>query len=155
MIEVLDMGAKSLYLDTREKIITALVLANDIEAISKLLKDRESFERFSANWTKANLDEFMDKFTITDEKFNMTHNVRKISFWDDGKEYEVVCAIGAKYFRIMRKEYIDSNGVKHGDEYVGLDLKQPKVSGALRGKEAKAERNRLTHFKMSYRKGTV
>lgn len=149
------MGAKALYLDTREKIITALVLANDIEAIDKLFKDREVFGKFSPNWPKANLDEFMDQFSITNEKFNMTHNVRKISFWNDGKEYEVVCAVGAKYFRVLRKEYVDNNGVKHGSEYVGLDLKTPKVSGGLRGPAAKAERNRLTHFKMTYRKGTI
>lgn len=133
------MGVKALYLDTREKIITALVLANDIEAIDKLFKDREAFEKFS----------------ITNEKFNMTHNVRKISFWNDGKEYEVVCAVGAKYFRVLRKEYVDNKGIKHGSEYVGLDLKTPKVSGGVRGPAAKAERNRLTHFKMTYRKGTI
>lgn len=149
------MGAKAIYLDTRNKIITSLILANDMEAIEKLLKDREAFNRYSGNWEKVNLDEFMNKFTITNEMFNMTHNVRKISFWDDGKEYEVVCAVGAKYFRVMRKGYVDSNGNKHGAEYVGLDLKTPKVSGKLKGADAKAERNRLTHFKMTYKKGTV
>lgn len=149
------MGAKSLYLDTRNKIITALTLTNDIDAINALLKDRDAFNKFSQNWQRVNLDEFIDQFSIVDDKYNMTHNLRKISFWDDGKEYEIVCAMGAKYFRILRQEYIDGNGVKHGAEYVGFDLKTPKVSGSLRGKAAKDERNRLTHFRMTYRKGTV
>ena len=149
------MGAKTIYLDTRNKIITALALTNDIEAINALLKDREAFNRFSQNWERINLDEFISQFSITDDRYNMTHNLRKISFWNDGKEYEIVCAVGAKYFRIMRQAYLDSNGVKHGTEYVGIDLKTPKVSGSLRGKAAKDERNRLTHFRMSYRKGTV
>ena len=89
------MGAKSLYTDTRKKILEALADANDIEAIIKLDKDRQAYIKYASNWKSVNLDEYMENFKITDEKFNMTHNKRKISFFSDGKEYEVVCAIGA------------------------------------------------------------
>lgn len=77
---------------------------------------------------------------------------KKISFFDDGKEYEIVCAVGASYFRVQRKAYYDSNGRKHGETYVTLDLKEPKINSKFKGLEAKAERNRLTHFRMTYRK---
>ena len=93
------------------------------------------------------------KFNIVDEKYNVAYNKRKISFFDNGKEYEIVCAIGASYFRVLRKPFIDSDGFKHGETYVTLDLKEPKIDAQkFRGKEAKAERNRLTHFKMTYKK---
>lgn len=146
------MGAKSLYTDTKSKIIAALKEANDLEALEKLDKDKKAYIQYAPQWTRANLDEYMERFTITDEKFNIAHNKRKISFFDDGKEYEVVCAVGASYFRVQRKEYVDSNGNKHGATYVTLDLKEPKIDSKFKGKEAKAERNRLTHFRMTYRK---
>lgn len=89
---------------------------------------------------------------IQDDTYNMEHNKRKISFWDDGKEYEIVCAIGARYFRVRTKEYNDEAGVKHGGVYVTLDLKEPKLTKGLKGTAAKADRNTRTHFKMIYRK---
>ena len=81
--------------------------------------------------------------------------MRKISFWDDGKEYEIICAMGGKYFRIQRQPFIDSKGNYHGKEYVGLNLKSPSIPGKLKNKDRKAEFNRLTHFAMTYKKGTV
>ena len=147
------MGAKALYTDTKNKIISALKEANDIDALSKLDKDRQAYLKYAPNWTSANLYEYMERFQVMDESFNMAHNKRKISFFDDGKEYEVVCAVGASYFRVQRKAYIDSNGNKHGETYVTLDLKEPKIDSKYQGKEAKAERNRLTHFRMTYKKG--
>lgn len=147
------MGAKSLYTDTKNKIITALKEANDIAALEKLDKDKQAYLTYAPKWTAANLDEYVDQFKVTDEKYNIAYNKRKISFFDNGKEYEIVCAVGASYFRVQRKAYVDSHGVKHGDAYVGLDLKEPKIDGKkFKGKEAKAERNRLTHFRMTYRK---
>ena len=59
------------------------------------------------------------------------------------------------YFRILRKPYIDSKGRKHGEEYVGLDLKYPSIPGNLSPAEQKSEMQRLTHFKMTRKKGTV
>lgn len=147
------MGAKSLYTDTKLKIIEQLRLANDIEALQKLEKDKAEYKKYSKNWQAANLDEFMEKFTITDDTYNLTTNYRKISFFDDGKKYEVVCAVGASYFRVVRKAFIDSTGVKHGDTYVTLDLKEPRIDKNLKGKAAGEERQRLTHFRMTYKKG--
>lgn len=149
------MGAKAIYTDMRNRIINDIVIADDVSAIEALLRDRKEFYNFASNWKKVNLDEFVDQFTVKDEKYNMTHNLRKISFWDDGKEYEIVCAMGGKYFRIQRQPYTDSKGRKHGKEYVGLNLNSPSIPGTFQGKERKAELNRLTHFAMTYKKGTV
>ena len=149
------MGAKSIYTDMRNRLINNIVISNDVKAIEALLRDREEFYKYVAGWPRVNLDEFIDKFSITDDKYNMTYNLRKISFWNDGKEYEIVCAMGGKYFRIQRQPYTDSKGRYHGKEYVGLDLKSPSISGSFQGKERKAEMNRLTHFAMTYKKGTV
>ena len=146
------MGTKALYNDTKEKILEQLRLAGDIAGMQKIQKDREAYLKYADKWERVNLDEYIERFKIQDEKFNMSHNLRKISFWDDGKQYEIVAAVGASYFRIVRKAYYDQSGRKHGDVYVTLDLKEPRVSGALRGKEAVAERNRLTHFRMTYKK---
>ena len=149
------MGAKAIYIDTVNEINTAITLNNDIEAIKLLLVDKEAYNKYSSGWRSVNLDEFIDQFTITDDKYNMTHNLRKISFWNDGKEYEIVCSVGARYFRILRQAYVDANGVRHGAENVGLDLKTPRLPKGLSGKAASKEFNRLTHFKMSYKKGTI
>ena len=147
------MGAKELYNDRKQKVVEQLRLANDISAMQKLQKDHENYLRFAQNWERVNLNEYIERFKIQDEKYNISHTLRKISFWDDNRQYEIVAAIGASYFRIVRKAYFDSSGRKHGDVYVTLDLKEPRVSGGLRGNEAVAERNRLTHFRMTYKKG--
>ena len=153
------MGAKAIYTDMRQKLINDIVIANDVKAIEALLRDREEFYKFVSGWQRVNLDEYIEKFVgehnITSDDYNVTSGLRKISFWDDNKEYEIVCAMGGKYFRIARQEYTDSKGNKHGLEYVGLDLKTPRVSGKLRKAEAREERQRLTHFAMTYKKGTV
>ena len=153
------MGAKAIYTDLRSRLINDMVIANDVEAIAALLRDRSEFYKFAGGWQRVNLDEYVEKvigeYNIASENYNVTHNLRKISFWDDGKKYEIVCAMGGKYFRIQRQSYTDSKGIYHGAEYVGLDLETPRVPGSLRGREAKAEFNRLTHFAMTYKKGTV
>ena len=79
------MGAKALYIDTRNKIIAALIVANDIEALSKLEKDKQEYIKYSSGWEKANLDEYLSNFAITDDTFNMVSGKRKISFFNDGK----------------------------------------------------------------------
>ena len=68
----------------------------------------------------------------------------------DDKEYAIVVAIGGKYFRIQE---IRPDGT--GGRYVGLDLKDPSIPGTFQGKARKAEWLRLTHFRMTYKKGTV
>ncbi|MBQ7501187.1 hypothetical protein IJT93_00530 [bacterium] len=146
------MGAKALYIDECAKIIARLKAEKDDEALDKIERDRNEYIHYSHQWPRADLDEFIASLNITDDKYNMEHNKRKISFWDDGKEYEIVCAIGARYFRVRTKDYIDEKGVKHGGVYVNLDLKEPKLTKGLEGKAAKADRNMRTHFKMIYRK---
>ncbi len=144
------MGAKALYTDTRRKIIHELVLSKDIKKIHGVIHDKREYEMYSKSWRAVNLDEFVDKFVITSDTYNMIENKRKISFFTNGKEYEIVCAVGGKYFRILE---LSPNG--KGGIYVGLDLKEPSINGSFQGKERSAERNRLTHFRMTYKKGTV
>ena len=57
--------------------------------------------------------------------------------------------------RVQRQPYIDSKGILHGAEYVDIDLKPPKIPGGLRGDPAKDLFNKLTHFAMTHKKGTV
>lgn len=152
------MSAKALYTDLKDQILTQLILANDIDALWDIQKDRNEYAEFSETWEEVNLDDFIATLNVTDDRYNYTGlkddgtpNLRKISFYDDGKEYEIVCSVGASYFRIIRKAYTDSKGIYHGDTYVGLDLKEPKLPKGLKGRAAKAERQRLTHFKMTYK----
>ena len=152
------MSAKSLYTDISTKIITELILANDVDKLWDIQKDRNEYAKFSKDWQEVNLDDFIAQFDIKDDKYNYTGlkengepNYRKISFFDDGKEYEIVCSVGARYFRIQRQEYVDSKGRKVGKTYVGLDLKEPTIPKGLTGLTAKHERDRLTHFRMKYK----
>lgn len=152
------MSAKALYTDLSIQITTQLILSKNIEALWELQKDRNEYVKFSKDWQAVNLDDFIDNLNITDDKYNYTGlkpngtpNYRKISFYDDGKTYEIVCSVGARYFRIQRKEYYDSDGTKHGEVYVGIDLKEPKISKEFKGLDARHERDRLTHFRMTYK----
>ena len=146
------MGAKSLYLDTVKKQIEIFKANNDIKALSDLDNAKREYEMYSSGWKKANLDRTIEnlskKLKMESENYNMEYNKRKISFSDDNHNYEIICSIGAKYFRIKR---IDPHGGK--GVYVGLDLKEPRINKNLKGKEARAERERLTHFKMTFGKG--
>lgn len=144
------MGAKAIYTDLRRKIIHALVLSKDMSIIKGVIHDKHEYEKYAHLWKAVNLDEFVSKFAITDDTYNMQHNMRKISFFDNGKAYEIVCAVGGKYFRI--REVLPDG--KPGS-YVGIDLKDPSISGEFQGAARRSERNRLTHFRMSYKKGTV
>ncbi len=144
------MGAKAIYTDTRAKIIHELVISKDMETIHSVIKDKHDYEKFYNEWQAVNLDEFVDKFHITSDTYNMEHNQRKISFFSNGKEYAIVCAVGGKYFRVHEVTHDGSNPT-----YLGIDLKQPRISSNLRKKEARYEYQRLTHFRMTYKKGTV
>lgn len=145
------MGAKALYTDLSNKIKQQLHLAKDLDAIENLEKDRAEYLKYSADWERINLDDYISQFSVSTDDYNVQANKRKISFFDDGKEYEIVCAIGASYFRVVRKAYVDTNGVLHGNVYVTADLKEPRIPKGLKGVAAKNERNRLTHFRMTYK----
>ena len=144
------MGAKALYTDLRRKIIHSLVLSKEMSLINGILHDKHEYEKYAHEWQAVNLDEFIEQFTITDDTYNMMTNRRKISFFNDGRSYEIVCAIGGKYFRILE---VLPNG-RHGS-YVGIDLKEPPIPGTFQREARRAERHRLTHFRMTYKKGTV
>ena len=144
------MGAKAIYTDLRHKIIHALVLSKDMSIIKGIIHDKHEYEKYAHLWKAVNLDEFIAKFAITSDTYNMQHNMRKISFFDNGKSYEIVCAVGGKYFRI--REVLPDG---RPGSYVGIDLKEPSIPGTFQREARRAERHRLTHFRMSYKKGTV
>ena len=144
------MGAKAIYTDTRKKIIHQLILSKDIDKIKGVLKDRNEYKRFASGWQAVNLDEYVAKFNITSDTYNMEHNQRKISFFKDGREYAIVAAVGGKYFRVQEKRPDGSDG-----RYVNLNLKDPSIPGTFQGQARKDEWLRLTHFRMTHKKGTV
>lgn len=149
-LEVISMGAKAIYTNLRSKVIHALVLSKDMRIIKGVIHDKREYEKYAHLWQAVNLDEYASKFAITSETYNMQYNMRKISFFDNDKAYEIVCAVGVKYFRIRE---VLPNG--RPGSYVGIDLKEPSISGAFQDTSRRAERHRLTHFRMSYKKGTV
>lgn len=144
------MGAKALYTDTRRKIIHSLVLSKDMSIIKGVIRDKHEYQKFAHDWKAVNLDEFIEKLTISDSRYNMQHNRRKISFFNDGRQFEIVCSVGGKYFRIREVLPGGRPGI-----YVGIDLKEPSIPGTFQGMARRAERHRLTHFRMTYKKGTV
>ncbi|MCR5662745.1 MAG: hypothetical protein K6G50_11565 [bacterium] len=145
------MGAKALYTDTRNKTVIQLVLTKNIEKLAGIFYDLDNYHKYKRSWRAVNLDEYVAKFDITSDTYNMTNNLRKISFYKDNREYAIVAAVGAPYFRVQQ---INSDG--SGGRYVGLDLKDPSISGKeFEGAKRKAEWKRLTHFRMTYKEGTI
>lgn len=114
------------------------------------IDDRDEYKKYANSWQAVNLDEYVAKFGITGVAYNMENNYRKISFFKDNKEYAIIAAIGGKYFRIQE---IKPDG--SGGKYVGLDLKDPSIPGTFQGKARRDEWLRRTHFRMTYKKGTV
>jgi hypothetical protein len=144
------MGAKAIYNDQRRSTIHQLIVARDIDKIRGILHDRDEYKAFSGGWRAVNLDEYVEQFGITNVSTSMDNNLRKISFFKDGREYAIVAAIGGKYFRVGQVRADGRIG-----RYLTLDLKDPSIPGSFQGKARRAEFFRLTHFRMTYRKGTV
>ena len=144
------MGVKALYTDTRKKTIHELIISKDIKKIIGVLHDRDEYKKYAGTWRAVNLDEYAAKFDITGDTYNMINNRRKISFVKDNKEYQIVAAIGGKYFRVQEIRPDGSEG-----KYVDLNLKDPSIPGTFQGKARRDEWRRLTHFRMTYKKGTV
>ena len=144
------MGAKAIYTDERRKAIHQLIISKDIKKIRGVLHDRDEYRQFSSGWRAVNLDEYVSQFGISDVSDSYNNNMRKITFFKDGRQYAIVTAIGGKYFRVGE---VRSDG-KIG-RYLTLDLKDPSISGAFQGAARRAENFRLTHFRMTFKKGTV
>lgn len=149
------MSAKTLYKVKSLELVLQIMASSNKKDKKDLKTDENSYKKFSAGWRKINLDEFIAKFNISDDYYNMSYSMRKISFWDDDKKFEIVCAASAPYFRIQRQEYIDSSGKLVDKAYVGLDLKEPYIPGNIRGNARRSEILRLTHFAMTCGKGTI
>lgn len=144
------MGAKALYTDSRRKTIHQLIISKDIQKIKGILHDRDEYRKYASSWKPVNLDEYVAKLDIKNDTYNMANNQRKISFFKDNREYAIVAAIGGKYFRIQE---INADGT--GGRYVDLNLKDPSITGSYKGKARRDEWLRQTHYRMSYKKGTV
>ncbi len=144
------MGAKALYTDERRKIIHQLIISQDVEKAKGVLHDRDEYKQYASSWQAVNLDEYVAKFDISSDTYNMTHNQRKIMFTKDNRQFMIVAAVGGKYFRIQE---IRPDG--SGGRYVNLELKDPSIPGTFQGRDRKNEWLRLTHFRMTYKKGTV
>ena len=146
------MGAKAQYVDKADKIIKALKLTNNLALLKGINHDKESYKKFAKDWPSANLDEFLAEHGIDENYMTVNQDKRKIIFSKKGFDYEIVCAVGARYFRIQKKGYTDENGKWHGPIYVDIDLKEPKLPKGIVGSQAKSERKRLTHYRMTFRK---
>ena len=144
------MGVKAMYLDDKNKIIHQLIISKDIDTIKGVLYGRDNYREFAHGWRAVNLDEYVAQFGITSDTFNMTNNLRKITFTKDGKNYAIVAAVGGKYFRVG--EMREDGSIRR---YLGLDLKDPSIPGTFQRRARKEEFFRLTHFRMTYKKGTV
>ena len=149
------MSAKTLYKVKSLELVFQIMSSGNEKAKKGLDTDKVHYEDFSHSWRKINFDEYLAKLGITESNWIVTDNKRKISFEKAGFEFEITCAISVPYFRILRKPYIDSKGRKHGEEYVGLNLKYPSIPGNLSPAEQKSEMQRLTHFKMTRKKETI
>ncbi len=144
------MTVKAKYIDMRNKVIRELIRTRDIVRIRKLIHDRNEYRQYAKDWPAVNLDEYASKFGIVSDEFNISNNKRKITITKNGKSYAIVAAIGGKYFRIQEIRPDGSEG-----KYVNLDLKDPSISGEFQGSARKTEWLRLTHFRMTFKKGTV
>ncbi len=144
------MGAKAIYTDERRKTIHQLIITKDIEKIRGVLHDRNEYRQFSSGWKAVNLDEYVSKFGISNISNSFNNNMRKITFFKDGRQYAIVTAIGGKYFRVGEVRPDGRIG-----RYLTLDLKDPSIPGTFQGAARRAENFRLTHFRMTYKKGTV
>lgn len=144
------MGAKAIYTDERRKAIHQLIISRDIKAIRGVLHDRDEYREYASSWKAVNLDEYVAQFGIKDVTASWDNNLRKITFFKDGKTYAIAAAVGGKYFRVGELRSNDKIG-----RYLTLDLKDPSISGAFQGRARKDEFLRLTHFRMTFMKGTV
>lgn len=144
------MGAKAIYTDERKKAIHQLIVSKDIEKIKGVLHDRDEYKQYSGGWRAVNLDEYVSQFGISDVSNSYDNNLRKITFFKDGQEYAIVTAVGGKYFRVGQ---VRSDG--RIGRYLTLDLKDPSIPGTFQGAARRAENFRLTHFRMTFKKGTV
>ncbi len=144
------MGAKAIYTDERKKAIHQLIISRDIEKIKGILHDRDEYRRFSNGWRAVNLDEYVAQFGISSISNSYANNYRKITFFKDGRQYAIVTAIGGKYFRVG--EVRPDGRIRR---YLTLDLRDPSIPGSFQGAARRAENFRLTHFRMTFRKGTV
>lgn len=141
------MGAKSLYLDNRNKYKEQITLANDLKALESLERGLRRFKKYKDFWQIVDLDELVTKlfnnpvYTNVGQKFTIT---------DPDSKYIIYCDNGGSYFRIGNKDIPSSNK----GHYLTIDLNSAlneKVDGKIKG-VSKEKREALTHFRMKIKK---
>lgn len=141
------MGAKSLYLDNRQKYKEEIKLTNNLKAIKDIERGLDRFNKYKSFWQVVDLDELVKKlfknpiYENSGQKFTIT---------DLESNYIIYCDNGGNYFRIGDKR-VNCNYVGH---YLDINLqsvlnevKEGRVSGMEKG-----ERYSITHFKMLIKK---
>lgn len=141
------MGAKSLYLDNREKYREQITLAKDIKALEALDRGFERWRKYKNTWEEIDLDSLVEKlfknpvYTNTGQKFEIT---------DLDSIYIIYCDNSGSYFKIGNKtipktykgHFLDKNLNSVLNEKIG-----GKISGTL-----KERREELSHFRMKIKK---
>lgn len=141
------MGAKSLYLDNREKYREQIRLANDLKAQEALERGYERFKKYKDYWQTLDLDEIVSRLFKNPIYTNIG---QKFVIWDLNSDYVIYCDNAGSYFRIGNKTI----PVSHKGHYLGSDLK-PVLNETISGKTSgvsKEKRESLTHFKMKIKK---
>ncbi len=141
------MGAKSLYLDNREKYKEQMKIENNIEAIKAIQHGRNRFDKYKQFWEVLDLDEIVDKLFKNPVYENKG---QKFTITDLESNYIIYCDNGGSYFRIGNKN-VDKN---HSGHYLNSklesvlnEIKDGKITGMK-----KEKRQSITHFKMLIKK---
>ncbi len=141
------MGAKSLYLDNREKYKEQIRLANDIKAQEALNRGYERYKKYKLLWETLDLDEIVNKLFSNPIYTNIG---QKYVITDPNSKYIIYCDNSASYFRIGNKE-IPNDQKGH---YLGSNLESvlnETINGKIHG-TSKDKRESLSHFKMKINK---
>ncbi len=141
------MGAKSLYLDNREKYREQVKLANDIKALDALNRGVERWNKYKNTWEIIDLDDLVDKlfknpiYNNTGQKFEIT---------DSDSLYIIYCDNSGSYFRIGNKMIPKTHKGHFLDKNLNSVLNE-KINGKISG-TSKERREELSHFRMKIKK---
>ncbi len=141
------MGAKSLYLDNRQKYREQIRIANDIKAIESLNRGFDRYNKYKSSWKTLDLDEVVNQLFKKPKYYNIG---QKFIITDSESKYVIYCDNAGSYFRIGNKDIPVSNK----GHYVGSNLESElneinngKISGT-----SKERRESLSHFKMKIKR---
>lgn len=120
------MGAKSLYLDNRQKYREEIKLTNNLKAIKDIERGFDRFNKYKSFWQVVDLDELVERlfknpiYENSGQKFTIT---------DLESNYIIYCDNGGSYFRVGDKTI----PLEHKGHYLNIDLK-PALNEISNGK---------------------